>query len=631
MDAQNALPAGQAAGQGTNAREGAPSLRFYQTDASTAVCDAFLDKGQNRLLVKKPTGTGKTVWFASLLKQPRLAAWLETFPKGERKMLVIAHREELLFQARAKICAANPGLIVDIEQGDLHANRYSEVVIASIQTLSARKFTRLHRLLQHHRFRLVIVDEAHHAAAASYRTALVHLGFLPGNDESNQEEIEAVDYDDIAVMQKALQGWDDIAPKDQLLIGVTATPNRTDAIGLGCVFQTIAYSYALKQAIDDQWLVPIVPWVIESTVNLDDVRITAGEFNQKDLAAAVNLEVRNKLAVAGWRAHADGLSTLAFTVDVAHAHALAAEFSRQGVAAEALSGETPKEDRRHMLTRFTDGTLDVICNCMVLTEGVDLPRTGCILHAKPTKSATLYEQMTGRGLRIHPGKTECIVIDVVDVARRHSLQTAPVLYGLPPGLLADGHALTDLERDLEAFRERYPQVDLDALLKNGRLTLEQLRARASTFDIWKVEPLGAFGLGRALDWLRVGLETFRLSYPWAEGHETIEVARDLLGKWDVALTLRPSREHGGPVRQRTLAAGVETAQQAAGHAEAFVLQERRSVTRLAATDAPWKRNPASDKQLARLRQMGVPHTVAGLTMGQASQLITLAIARKGRR
>lgn len=607
------------------------TLRPYQTASLEAIVAARID-GKNRLLVKKPTGTGKTVTFAAMLQWPGLKSWLETFPKNERKMLVIAHREELLTQARAKICAANPGLIVDIEQGDSRASRYSDVVIASIQTLQAMKFRRLERLMLHHKFRIVIVDEAHHAAAPSYRTALVHLGFLPPADASESTEIEAADFDDVLEMEKALKHWDARAPKDRLLVGVTATPNRSDAIGLGCVFQTIAYSYDLKQAIKDGWLVPPKPWVIESKVNLDNVRITAGEFNQKDLAEAVNLEVRNKLAVAGWREHADGLSTIAFTVDVAHAHALAEEFRAAGVPAEALSGETPKDDRRNMLKRFTEGTLEVICNCMVLTEGTDLPRTSCILHAKPTKSATLYEQMTGRGLRLYPGKSECVVIDVVDIARRHSLQTTAVLYGLPPGLRGNGKTLEQLERELEEFQAKYPAFDLEAALKGAGLTLEQLQAQASTFDIWTVPELGALGMGRALNWIRTAADIFRLQYPWGDGTETLQVSPDLLGKWEISCTLRAgSLEKGYTSRQRTIATGIEQADGAAAIAEAFVLQERRSVMKLKDKDAPWRTRPASPKQLQLLARLKVPHNPKVLTMGGASDLIDLAQARRAKR
>jgi len=603
----------------------APTLRPYQLKAGEALEGAFFDAGQNRVLIKKPTGTGKTVWFAALLKEfPRLRAWLEQFPEKQRKMLVIAHREELLDQAAAKIRAQNPGLMVDIEQGPRFANRYSDVIIASIQTLQASKFKRLRDLMRFSTFRIVVVDEAHHAAAATYRTALVHLGFLPQADASDENEIEAVTDDDVAVMEKNLASWDARAPKDRLLVGVTATPNRSDAIGLGCVFQTIAFSYGLKEAINDGWLVPIKPWVIETTDSLDNVRVQRGEFNQRELADTVNNPRRNALAVEGWAAYAGDQSTLAFTVDVQHAHDLAEAFRVTGVTAQALSGETPKEERRAMLAAYTRGDLQVITNCMVLTEGTDLPRTGCILHAKPTKSATLYEQMTGRGLRIHPGKTECVIIDVVDVARRHSLQSSPVLYGLPPSLSPQGKTLQQIENEFEAFMEKHPGFDME---RAGRVTMEQLEVRASTFNIWDIPELGPVGASLAMKWVRVGTDSFRLQYPWQDGVEIVSVAPDVLGHYDVSITLRPS--HGAPPRQRTLATQIDGEKKALMIAEQFVKDDRPSVVGLKGKNAGWRLRPATPGQMGLLRKLRAPMK-PNLTAGEASDLIDMANARRAR-
>lgn len=602
-----------------------PTKRPYQLAADDAILAAFDEgRGLNRLLVKKPTGTGKTVWFAALLDV--LAPWLARFPKWERRMLVIAHREELLDQAADKIRKQNPGLIVTIEQGDRHASRSSDVVIASIQTLQARNYKRLRQLLLTMTFRIVIVDEAHHSAATTYRNVLALLGFLPTIKGEDTGEMEVATFDDVTVMEKALQGWDAIAPKDRLLIGVTATPNRSDSIGLGCVYQTIAFNYDLKKAIEDEWLVPILPQVIETKTSLDDVKMQRGDFNQKQLAEAVNTQVRNQAALAGWREFADGIPTIGFSVDVAHAHALADLFERDGIRAQAISGETPKDDRRSYLKQYTDGQIDVIFNCMVLTEGTDLPITGCILHAKPTSSATLYEQMTGRGLRLYPGKTECVVIDVVDVAKRHSLQVAGVLYGLPPSLLAKGKNLKQLKDEWDAFVEKNSGVDLASM---GRMTLEELQMRASTFDIWSVPSLGAFGAGRAMHWIKVGDEEYRLQYPWADGTETLTVVKDMLGHFDVSLTIRP---HGGPVgtRQRTLATQIDSADHAASLAEQFVLQERRSVMKLKSSEAPWRKRPASEKQVGLLRRYGAP-VAKGLLMGEASDMIDAYQARRARR
>lgn len=629
---------------GATSPKGGPKLRPYQLKSLQAIADER-QAGRNRLLIKKPTGTGKTVTFAELMKWPEIGQWLGQFPEDERKMLVIAHREELLDQAREKIERANPGKWVAIEQGSRVATRYADVVVASIQTLAASNFRRLEKLIDHHGpFRIVVVDEAHHAAAATYRTTLARLGFLPPAAAADKEDIEAATDDDVAKMEAALRNWDQVAPKDRLLVGVTATPNRSDAVGLGCVFQSLAFNYGLKDAIDDGWLVPIVPWVVETHQSLEAVRITRGDFNQKQLAEAVNVEARNRLAVEAWHKYGAGLSTIAFTVDVEHAHALAEEFRGAGIRAMALSGETPKDERREILRAFSDGQLEVVTNCMVLTEGTDLPIAACILHAKPTKSATLYEQMTGRGLRPLPGdpvgserakaaidafkKPHCVVIDMVDIARKHSLQTAPVLYGLPPNLSVNGKDLRDVDEAIQALKEKYPSIDLDAI--EARFTLEQLEVRASTFDIWKVEDLGELARGLQCQWIKTGADRYVLQYPWADGYETLCVEADLVGKFGISLTLRPAKRPGqarGEVRQRTIGHAVPTARAALSMAEVFMFQERHSVMRLKSSAAAWRNKPATPGQIGFLRKLGAP-LKPGMTAGEASDLIEVGKQRK---
>jgi superfamily II DNA or RNA helicase len=607
-------------------------LRPYQRDGESAI-ESALKNGYNRILLQYPTGTGKTVMFADFPIYFR--DWVkQQGPARGAHMLVIAHREELLDQAADKIRRQNPpGFNVSIEQADRYASRFSEVVIASIQTLAASKFARLKALLRHHDFRIVIVDEAHHAAAASYRNALVHLGFLPPADASDTENIEAAEHDDITEMQKALQGWDKVAPKDRMLVGVTATPNRSDSIGLGCVFQTIGYSYPLKKAIADGWLAPIVPYVVETKTSVENVRTTAGEFNQKDLAETVNNPTRNKLALDVWKHYAGDRPTLAFTVDIQHAVDAANLFAADGIPAVHLSGKTPKEERRAILEDYTRGRLQVIFNCQVLTEGTDLPRTSCILHMKPTKSATLYEQMTGRGLRLFEGKDHCVVIDLVDLTTRHTLQAAPVLYGLPPGLKTAGEDLAELEEELAKLN-----IDVEAQLKHGRLTLEQLKNLVSTFDIFAVPVLDPdFLKNRLIDWIKMGEEDYRVQYPWTDGAneeatETLQLSRDLVGTWEVVATLRTHRS--SERRQRTIAAGAPTLNECARLAEAYMQRERSSVVRIRERNAGWKRGPASDKQIELLRKIAyrnhvdLPKDPRRMTKGEASMYIDLANARR---
>lgn len=627
------------------------------------MCEAVVDQlgeGRNRVLLQAATGTGKTVTFASLLDWPEIVEYFDGF-EGRWSVLIIAHREELLDQSAAKILAINPKRLVGIEQGDRWAARSCEVVIASIQTLAAQQFRRLFRLMQQHTFRLVIVDEAHHAAAPTYRTALAHLGFLPLADVSESDESEAASFDDVAVMTAALEGWDGQAPKDRVLVGVTATPNRSDEVGLACVFQSLAFSYPMKDAIRDGWLTRIRPYVIESDVNLDAVKMSHGDFNQKSLAEAVNREARNQLAVAGWQEKGEGRPTIAFTVDVAHAHAVAEAFRAVGVRAVALSGETPKDERRGILRRFQEGQIDVIANCMVLTEGTDLPVAACLLHLKPTKSATLYEQMTGRVLRPHPDdpagparlahvgdlkKPYAIVIDVVDVTQRHSLMTSPALQGLPPGLATDGDLFLDeVGQALDDLRELYPGFDVARALDGRRLSLAGLQARAREFDIFKLPDLGPLASLVRLKWKKFSDENYLLSYPWGGGSwtETVEATKQLIG-WTVTVERHATREErdrlrvaGKPVPEypkRVIAENMQTPQAALRAAESFVAQERRSALTIVDGKAAWRSRPATEKQIKRLESLsgarkkgiGVPP----LTSGEASDLIDLLIARKQR-
>lgn len=598
------------------------TLRDYQHDMLDAI-HREIGKGTRRILIRSATGTGKTVTFAHLLKHGGIASFLSQFPENERRMLIIAHREELLDQAAAKMVACNPNLVVTVEQGDRVASRYSDVVVASIQTLIAKDGARLDRLMRDMRFRIVVVDECHHAAAKSYREVLHRLGFLPSPD-SNTGSVDMSDQAIIAAAETRLAEWDAVAPKDRVLIGFTATPNRSDAVGLSVVFQTIAFSYGMKDAVEDGHLVPIRAFAVETDTSLDNVKTTAGEFNQRDLAETVNTPQRNVAAFGAWREHAEGRASLVFTVDVQHAHDAAGVWQKAGYRFEAISGETPKEQRRALLRDFQSGAIDGLCNAMLLTEGTDLPRASCLVHLKPTKSATLYEQMTGRGLRLYDGKTDCVVIDMVDIARKHTLQAAPMLYGLPPELAAQGKELKEVERELAALRDEFPTVDIAELIA-GLTTLDGLRAQLAELKVWDVQPLpeGIVASTR-LDWLRLG-GALRISYPWRDGNETLEVTQDILGHWDAVRTFR-SRD-AGTVDQGTILTGVHSMEEAAMRAEQFITDQRATVVSMKARDAGWKGKPASPKQLAFLRRLKVPFG-PNLSSGEASRLIDIAKSRK---
>lgn len=165
------------------------------------------------------------------------------------------------------------------------------------------------------------------------------------------------------------------------------------------------------------------------------------------------------------------------------------------------------------------------------------------------------------------------------------------------------------------------------------MTLEQLRAKATTFDVWKVPDMGEYRELVTLNWLRQGSDRFKLSYPWQEGTEILEVAPNLLGKFDISATFREAilglgGKYDIQIRQRTLAKDLPSAADALKAAETFVNQERRQIARLRDRDAAWRTRPATTKQLDMLRRMRVPIPAGALTAGRASDLIDLAKNRR---
>lgn len=592
------------------------NLRPYQLEAIQSVA-AEIARGRNRLLMQLGTGLGKTAIAASMLRHELIQAWWSQFGDKPR-VLFFVHREEIVKQAAETFAALNPGWMVSIEQGPNYANRYADIVVASIQTLAASKGRRLQDLIRYRPFRMVFCDEAHRSTSASYISALVTLGFLPPEDETDAEGDQEADH-----LQVDLNEWDARAPKDRLLIGLTATPNRTDGVGLAAVFQSMAFSFPLRKGVEAGYLVPIKPWVVDTSTSLDSVRANRGDFNQGDLQAAVNTEDRNRLTVAGWVKYAHQRPTIAFTAGVQHAHDLAEVFNAEGIVARPVSGETPKDERRQILADYRAGVVTVITNDSVFTEGTDLPTTSCVLMAKPTKSALLYEQCLGRGLRLSPGKEDCILLDVIDVAKKHSLMTAPCLYGLPPGLSSTkGKSLEELATAWDQFVEAHPGLNVEKL---GRVAIEQLQVKASTFNIWELPSLGAFGAGRAMNWVKTATDSFRIQFPWQDGTEVVTVAPDLLGKYAVSCTFRPAQ---GPARQRTLVADMPSSVAAADFAERWILAERPDVRRLTDKDASWRKLPATERQLGALRWRKIPHT-PDIKRGAAADLLNLARARAG--
>lgn len=315
----------------------------------------------------------------------------------------------MLLQACRQIEKWCPGAKVALDQGPNAADPESaDVIVASVPTLGRTNSEERRSKYDPEAFKCIIVDEAHHAAAPSYQRIFDYFGALK---ESS----------------------------DILLWGCSATLSRNDELALGSVFEKVVFHIDMKRMMDEGWLCPAQVFQIETDVDLtgvkmSDTRNDGKDFDFKELCLALNTPERNKLVVDTWKRFAleqhQRKSTIVFGLGVEHVESLKREFGNIGIRAECITGGTPDAIRTGYLEEFSRGSLPVLINCAVLTEGTDLPVTDCILLTRPTCNANLYIQMVGRGLRRHPSKAYCLVLDVVDKYRSRksrSLITFPTL------------------------------------------------------------------------------------------------------------------------------------------------------------------------------------------------------------
>lgn len=357
------------------------SLRPYQTEALDAL-EATWAEGLNRPAIVLPTGAGKTVVFSALI-----ARKLEDLRKTGKRALVLAHREELLEQAEAKIKATVPGIWTCVLKGSRGQKKheFADVIVASVQTLARPK-----RREAVDRIGLVIVDECHRYAAKSYRDVLDHYGCLREGGTPT--------------------------------VGFTATLTRMDG-GLPDVWQSVAYSRKIHAMIKDGYLVaPVARSIQVPGLNIATTRVTGGDLNAGDLAAALEDSAAFTTIAETWCEEAVDRPTIVFMPNVATCHKMADAFKAVcGVESEVISGDMTSTDRKAVYARFNDGSTRVLVSCMVLTEGFDAPQTACVIIGRPTLNPGLYIQMVGRGLRLHPGKTDCLVLDVAGASLKHNL------------------------------------------------------------------------------------------------------------------------------------------------------------------------------------------------------------------
>jgi DNA repair protein RadD len=361
-------------------------LRPYQV-AVVAEYERKVEAGRKRIMLVAPTGSGKTIVAAEIIKRA---------VERRQNVLVLAHRREIIAHTSGKL--TDRGIRHGVIQAGLEKllRPMESVQVASVQTLWVRAVRSEAMSLPP--ADLLIIDEAHHCPANTYFKII----------ESYPEAI---------------------------LLGLTATPCRGDGRGLGGIFETMIECPQVAALIEQDYLVktriyaPVDP-------DLRGVKTQAGDYIETQLAD--RMEVGD--IVTHWHKYGERRKTVAFACSVGHSIHIRDEFVRAGVRAEHIDGSTPKDQRDETLARLASGETEVVSNCMVLTEGWDMPVVGCCILARPTKKMGLFRQMIGRVLRPADGKPDAVVLDHSGAVFRHGLPEDRVEWTLDPDRRAESPA-----------------------------------------------------------------------------------------------------------------------------------------------------------------------------------------------
>ena len=357
--------------------------RPYQSEC----LDALGASGAHRNLLILPTGSGKTYIFS------RYSAQIPG------RTLMISHRREIIHQTAKtveQVTGIHPGIVMGKEN-----EVAADTIVASIQTLSRRS-----RLLQlPEDVELIVIDEAHHIAADTYKRLLYRYGLI----------------DKFTCGINNAKGITPVFSEDRKLLGVTATPNRTDEIALDPFFDAIPFRLSTLDLIPE-YLTDFSCLSVNTGVDLSGVRTRKGDLAEGQLGEEM---LRQGLIAELPRVIADHLADrdriLIFLPTVATCEQAASELCFAGINARCVVGKTPRSERQRTLNDFATGDVRVVVNCMVLTEGFDCPEIDALVIARPTKSGMLIQQMVGRGLRKVEGKTDCRIIDLAFTRRQQDL------------------------------------------------------------------------------------------------------------------------------------------------------------------------------------------------------------------
>jgi len=535
------------------------------------------------------TGTGKAVIIARLFEM-----WISLFGRAP-KMLVFAHREELIDQLIKTMRAINPGARVGKEMAEDRADANCDIIVSCVASIGREGATRIQRFGS---FDIVVCDEAHHSIAATYLNVFEATGVL-------------------------------LPDTKKLLVGFTATPKRKNLtrkqkqqvrtldeeqiIQLSSVYKKVVYSYPIRKAIKEGWLVPLKGFRVETGTNLDSVRIIAGDFQQDELQSTVNTPARNQIAAKAWLDKMEGRQSVGFTAGIQHAKDLAEMFRKYDVRAEAIWGAD--SERAEKLQRHKSKETTILFNAQLLTEGYDDWRVSCIVLLAPTPNSSKFTQEVGRGTRLQEGignlldaqragltleKKDCYILDVVDNSKKCSLVTFPSLLGLNPDMDLQGTDIVEAAEIVEALQDKYPGVDFTGLtdINNVKAYIESIDMFAAPYT----EEVKEFS---TLAWMYTADGAYVLAIPEkkevAEAksysqflHEKLHISVNELEEYELSITTTETDRKLGTYL---------TLEEAFKSADEVVHRCRTDRVKLISREAEWHKAPASEAAKKYLRRL----------------------------
>ena len=476
----------------------------------------------------------------------------------------------------------------------------------------------------------ILVHNCHHATAATYLRLLAHFGLAPDQAAILQASRNlSMDTDSVhpwddsvegvaggakstarslrAEYRNAFKGFKP-APGAPYLVGFTATPSRSDGMGLEWILDDIVYSMSIREGMEKGWLCKLRGIHVESGADISTVPTSHGDYQETALARAVDTRGRNALAVQGYLDHASGRKALVFCVNVEHAEHMLDAFQQRGIPSAMVVGETPREERRQRIAAFRGADIQVLVGVMVFTEGFDAPETSCIIMARPTKSSLVYTQAIGRGTRIAPGKADMLVLDMVDINKKAQVQTLNTLFGLPIKL-----RFGDVLAAVKAVEEVQSALPLEMF--NQAESIEDIQRMAREFDPLAATMVESYIAEQSsLSWVKTPFG-YALG---VMGKGQLGIVQDLLGN----ATLRLKVPHEEPQTLGRYAGILE----AVSGADDWVRQEAPELMAMLDRTARWRTGDATPKQIAFLNKLkdsaGKPvQYPPSITKGQASALI----------